>query len=94
MYALHFLLPFVVAGGVILHLAMLHIMGSGTASTVPGSTLDGDPFLVYYYKDMYVLGVATLAVGTIILCFPDTLHHPDNFCYVDRYVTPKHIVPE
>ena len=29
-----------------------------------------------------------------ILCYPDTLHHPDNFCYVDRYVTPKHIVPE
>ncbi len=28
------------------------------------------------------------------MCYPDTLHHPDNYCYVDRYVTPKHIVPE
>lgn len=25
---------------------------------------------------------------------PDTLHHPDNFCYVDRHSTPAHIVPE
>jgi len=43
---------------------------------------------------LYVLGVVLLAVGGLVLCFPDTLHHPDNFCYVDRYVTPKHIVPE
>ena len=51
MYALHFLLPFAVAGGLIIHLSMLHVMGSGTASTVPGTTVDGDAFLVYYYKD-------------------------------------------
>jgi len=42
----------------------------------------------------YVIGVLMLVVMGIILCYPDTLHHPDNLCYVDRYVTPKHIVPE
>ena len=51
MYALHFLLPFLVAGCVCIHLALLHIMGSGTASTVPGTTVDGEAFLMYYYKD-------------------------------------------
>jgi len=94
MYALHFLLPFVVAGGLLVHLAMLHVMGSGSASTVPGTTVDGEPFLMYYYKDVYVLGLVVLIATSVILCYPDTLHHPDNFCYVDRYVTPKHIVPE
>ena len=45
-------------------------------------------------RAVYVLGILILVVVSIILCYPDTLHHPDNFCYVDRYVTPKHIVPE
>lgn len=94
MYALHFLLPFVVGGCLAIHIALLHIMGSGSASTVPGTTIDGESFLMYYYKDIYVLGVLVLLVMCVILCYPDTLHHPDNFCYVDRYVTPKHIVPE
>jgi len=94
MYALHFLLPFVVGGCIAVHLALLHIMGSGTASTVPGTTVDGEAFLLYYYKDVYVLGILVVLVVGVVLCYPDTLHHPDNFCYVDRYVTPKHIVPE
>jgi len=94
MYALHFLLPFVVGGCIAVHLALLHIMGSGTASTVPGTTVDGEAFLLYYYKDVYVLGILVVVVVGVVLCYPDTLHHPDNFCYVDRYVTPKHIVPE
>lgn len=94
MYALHFLLPFLIAGLLVVHLAMLHVMGSGSASTSPGTTIDGECFLLYYYKDVYVLGLVLLVVLCTVLCFPDTLHHPDNFCYVDRYVTPKHIVPE
>ena len=51
MLALHYLLPFVVLCGLGVHLGMLHVMGSGSASTVPGATLDGEPFLLYYYKD-------------------------------------------
>jgi len=94
MYALHYLLPFGVAALLAAHLMLLHILGSGTASTVPGTTVDGDAFLVYYYKDVWILGMVVCMVGTLVLAHPDTLHHPDNFCYVDRYVTPKHIVPE
>jgi len=94
MYALHFLLPFGVAGVLVLHIGLLHVLGSGAASTAPGTTVDGDAFMMYYYKDLYVLGLLLLLVVCIVLCYPDTLHHPDNFCYVDRYVTPKHIVPE
>ena len=51
MYALHFLLPFIVLAGLVVHLAMLHTMGSGSASTTPGTTVDGEAFLLYYYKD-------------------------------------------
>ena len=51
MYALHFLLPFGVAGVLVLHIGLLHVLGSGAASTAPGTTVDGDAFLMYYYKD-------------------------------------------
>lgn len=94
MLALHYLLPFAILAGILSHLVLLHIMGSGSASTVPTSVLDGDAFLLYYYKDVYVLGSLLLLVISLLLSYPDTLHHPDNFCYVDRFVTPKHIVPE
>ena len=30
----------------------------------------------------------------VVAMYPDTLHHPDNYCYVSRYSTPRHIVPE
>ena len=53
MLALHYLLPFVILCGLVVHLGMLHVMGSGSASTVPGGVLDGEPFLVYYYKDIH-----------------------------------------
>ena len=57
MYALHFLLPFMVAGCVVIHLCLLHVMGSGTASTVPGTTIDGEAIIMYYYKGMSILQV-------------------------------------
>ena len=43
---------------------------------------------------VYVLGMALCMVLAILGMYPDTLHHPDNYCYVSRYSTPRHIVPE
>lgn len=60
MYALHFLLPFMVAGCVVVHLGLLHIMGSGSASTAPGSTVDGEAFILYYYKDAWLLAILSM----------------------------------
>lgn len=94
MLSVHYLLPFIVLGCIVAHLVVLHYMGSGSNSTVPGCTVDGDAFIVYYYKDLYVIGCIVLIYVVVVLCYPDTLHHPDNYCYVDRFTTPKHIVPE
>ena len=41
-----------VAGVLAGHLLLLHSMGSGTSAAVPGTAVDGDPFLLYYYKDL------------------------------------------
>ena len=50
---MHYLLPFIVVAGLCVHLCMLHVMGSGSASTVPGATVDSEPFIMYYYKDYH-----------------------------------------
>lgn len=39
-----------------------------------------------------ILGAICVALG--IAVFSDTTHHADNFIAVDRFVTPRHIVPE
>ncbi len=51
MFSLHYLLPFTVLALVCAHLLCLHYMGSGSASIVPGATVDGEAFMLYYYKD-------------------------------------------
>jgi len=94
MFCVHYLLPFVVAAALLAHLVTLHVQGSGSSSTVPTGAVDAEAFVVFYYKDLHVVGCMAGATGLLLLCYPDTLHHPDNHCYVDRYVTPKHIVPE
>ena len=51
MFTIHYLLPFIVLGIIVAHLQCLHYMGSGSASTIPGGTVDAEPFILYYYKD-------------------------------------------
>jgi ubiquinol-cytochrome c reductase cytochrome b subunit len=61
---------------------------------VLGCPTDNDHFIVYYYKDVFVLVVGFCVVGCCVFVFSDTLHHSDNFLVVDPLVTPRHIVPE
>ena len=76
MYALHFLLPFVVAGVVLVHIAYLHVMGSGSASAVPGTTMDGEAFTMYYGKDA-VYSVLMQSIGGVQCSYLQryTSHH-------------------
>lgn len=93
-YSAHYLLPFLLAGLVILHLAALHQYGSTNPLGVP-SQADQITFHPYYTsKD--ALGVVALGIFAAILVFfyPDLLSHPDNNIPANPYATPAHIVPE
>nr|QJS52022.1 apocytochrome b [Bulbochaete rectangularis var. hiloensis] len=93
-YSIHYLMPFILAGLVILHLAALHQYGSTNPIGVPAQA-DQIPFHPYYTsKD--ILGVMSLALFAAILVFfyPDILSHPDNNIPANPYSTPAHIVPE
>jgi ubiquinol-cytochrome c reductase cytochrome b subunit len=95
-FSLHYLLPFVIAAVIILHIWALHIPGSNnpTGVDVKGEQ-DTVPFHPYYTaKDGFGLMVYLTIFAAIIFYFPDALGHPDNYIPANPLSTPAHIVPE
>jgi ubiquinol-cytochrome c reductase cytochrome b subunit len=95
-FSLHFLLPFVILGVIILHIWALHIPGSNnpTGVEVKGEQ-DTVPFHPYYTaKDGFGLGVFLLVFSFILFFYPNYLGHPDNYIPANPLSTPAHIVPE
>jgi quinol-cytochrome oxidoreductase complex cytochrome b subunit len=95
-YSLHYLLPFVLVGVVILHIWALHIPGSTNPLGIDvKGPQDKIPFHPYYTaKDAFGLGVFIIFFSVFIFYIPDFLGHPDNYIEADRLKTPAHIVPE
>lgn len=93
-YSIHFLLPFVIAGVTLIHLALLHKVGS---SNPIGSDagIDDIPFYPYFVsKDLFAFSVYLLVFATFVFYFPNVLNHPDNCIPADPLQTPAHVVPE
>lgn len=95
-FSLHFLLPFVIAGVVILHIWALHIPGSSNPTGVEVKTeSDTVPFHPYYTaKDGFGLAVFLLIYCAFVFFMPNALGHPDNYIPANPLSTPAHIVPE
>jgi ubiquinol-cytochrome c reductase cytochrome b subunit len=95
-YSLHYLLPFVTAGVVILKIWALHIPGSSNPLGVEvKGPQDTVPFHPYYSaKDGVGLGVFLLIFAFLVFFFPNYLGHPDNYIPANPLSTPAHIVPE
>jgi len=95
-FSLHFLLPFVIAAVVILHIWALHIPGSSnpTGVEVKGPQ-DTVPFHPYYTaKDGFGAGVFLILFSILLFYAPNYLGHPDNYIEANPLSTPAHIVPE
>jgi len=95
-FSLHFLLPFVIAAVVILHIWALHIPGSSNPTGVEvKSESDTVPFHPYYTaKDGFGLGVFLILYCAMLFFMPNALGHPDNYIPANPLATPAHIVPE
>ena len=95
-FSLHFLLPFVILGAVILHVWALHIPGSSNPTGVEvKSESDTVPFHPYYTaKDGFGLGVFLIIYCVVVFFLPNMLGHPDNYIEANPLSTPAHIVPE
>ncbi|MCW3836046.1 cytochrome bc complex cytochrome b subunit [Sphingomonas canadensis] len=95
-FSLHYLLPFVIAGVIILHIWALHIPGSSnpTGVEVKGEQ-DTVPFHPYYTaKDGFGVGIFLIFFTALVFFYPDALGHPDNYIPANPLSTPAHIVPE
>ncbi len=95
-FAIHFLLPFIIVGIVLLHLVALHTVGSNNPSGVEiKSKKDIIPFHPYFtIKDMVGFVGFFLVFGYFLFFYPNSLGHPDNYIPANPMVTPAHIVPE
>jgi ubiquinol-cytochrome c reductase cytochrome b/c1 subunit len=95
-FSLHYLLPFVLAGLVGLHIWALHVPGNNNPTGVSvKSGQDVVPFHPYYtMKDTFGI-VVFLAFFALFLFFaPNYLGHPLNYQPANPLATPAHIVPE
>lgn len=95
-FSLHYLLPFVILGVVILHVWALHIPGSSNPTGVEVKTeSDTVPFHPYYTaKDGFGLGMFLIFFVLVTFFAPNLLGHPDNYIPANPLSTPAHIVPE
>lgn len=95
-FALHYLLPFVIVGVVLIHLVSLHTVGSNNPSGVEiKSKKDIVPFHPYFtVKDMVGFALFFIIFSYFLFFHPNSLGHPDNYIPANPLVTPAHIVPE
>ena len=95
-FSLHYLLPFVVAALVALHIWALHVPGNNNPTGVDvKSSRDTVPFHPYYtMKDLFAIVVFAIPFAWFVFFIPDILGHPDNYVMANSQVTPAHIVPE
>nr|CAI5371515.1 COB.CDS.1 [Saccharomyces cerevisiae]CAI6380631.1 COB.CDS.1 [Saccharomyces cerevisiae] len=93
-FALHYLVPFIIAAMVIMHLMALHIHGSSNPLGITGN-LDRIPMHSYFiFKDLVTVFLFMLILALFVFYSPNTLGHPDNYIPGNPLVTPASIVPE
>nr|UCL51383.1 cytochrome b [Nothura maculosa]UCL51384.1 cytochrome b [Nothura chacoensis] len=93
-FALHFLLPFLIAGISIVHLTFLHESGSNNPLGII-SHCDKIPFHPYFsLKDFLGFTLMSLPFFTLAFFTPNLLGDPENFTPANPLVTPPHIKPE
>ena len=95
-FSLHYLLPFMIFGVVILHVWAFHTTGNNNPTGVqPKSKQDTIPFHPYYtVKDAFAIVVFMILFAWFVFYSPNYMGHPDNYIGANPLVTPAHIVPE
>ncbi len=95
-FSLHYVLPFVILGVVILKIWALHIPGSTNPTGVdvqgPQDTLPFHPY--FTAKDGFSLTIYLILFSAFVFFMPNSLGHPDNYIPANALSTPAQIVPE
>ncbi|BDM77097.1 cytochrome b (mitochondrion) [Purpureocillium lilacinum] len=94
-FALHFVLPFVLAALVLMHLIALHdTAGSSNPLGTPGN-YDRIPFAPYYlFKDLITIFIFIFVLSIFVFFMPNVLGDSENYIMANPMQTPAAIVPE
>nr|UEX92752.1 apocytochrome b [Ophiocordyceps lanpingensis] len=94
-FALHFVLPFVLAALVLMHLIAIHdSAGASNPLGVPGY-YDRIPFAPYYlFKDLITIFIFIFVLSMFVFFMPNVLGDSDNYIMANPMQTPAAIVPE
>jgi ubiquinol-cytochrome c reductase cytochrome b subunit len=95
-FSLHYLIPFIIAAVVGLHVWALHVPGNNNPTGLNVKTKnDTLPFHPYYTaKDGFAIVLFLVLFAFFVFYWPDALGHADNYIEANVLVTPAHIVPE
>ena len=94
-FALHFLLPFILAALVLMHLIALH--GSAGSGNPLGISPNNDrlAFAPYYiFKDLITIFLLIIVIGLFVFFMPNVLGDSENYVMANPMQTPAAIVPE
>lgn len=94
-FALHFVLPFVLAALALMHLIALHdSAGSGNPLGVSGN-YDRLPFAPYFiFKDLITIFLFIIVLSIFVFFMPNVLGDSENYVMANPMQTPPAIVPE
>ena len=94
-FALHFVLPFVLAALALMHMIALHdSAGSGNPLGV-SANYDRLPFAPYFiFKDLVTIFLFILVLSIFVFFMPNVLGDSDNYVMANPMQTPPAIVPE
>jgi len=94
-FALHFVLPFLLAALALMHLIALHdSAGSGNPLGVSGN-YDRLPFAPYFiFKDLITIFILILVLSMFVFFMPNLLGDSENYVMANPMQTPPAIVPE
>ena len=96
-YSLHYLLPFIIAAFVGLHVWALHVVGQNNPDGVEVKDLQRDTVAFTPYatiKDTVGLAVFLILYAWLVFYIPNYLLDADNSVPANPLVTPAHVVPE
>ncbi|MDE0111011.1 MAG: cytochrome b N-terminal domain-containing protein [Albidovulum sp.] len=101
-FSLHYLLPFIIVGLVIVHVWSFHTTGNSNPTGIEvrresRAVADRDTVSFWPYfviKDLFALAVILVVFFAITGFMPNYLGHPDNYIEANPLATPEHIVPE
>ena len=95
-FSLHYLLPFIIAGVIVLHIWALHVHGSNNPAGIEKKTeKDTLPFHPFFtVKDGFALVCFLVFYSWFVFYVPNYLGDADNYIEANPLQTPVHIVPE